>query len=74
MGLGDRLGTIEAGKLADLVVVRGDPLEDIRATRNTRLVMVAGRLHDARELLESCKGKIGPANETEVERWCPRGR
>ncbi|MCI0636390.1 MAG: amidohydrolase family protein, partial [Actinobacteria bacterium] len=28
LGLGDRLGTVEAGKLADLVVVRGDPLAE----------------------------------------------
>ena len=30
MGRGDELGTVEAGKLADLLVVDGDPLSDIR--------------------------------------------
>ena len=29
LGLADRIGTIEAGKRADLVVVEGDPLQDI---------------------------------------------
>ena len=29
LGLGDELGTLEAGKLADLIVVDGDPLEEI---------------------------------------------
>ena len=69
LGLGDKLGTIEPGKLADLVVVTGDPISDIRATRNTRLVMSAGRVHDAQALLASAKGKIGPADESEKANW-----
>ena len=44
MGFGDRLGTIETGKWADLVVVRGNPLQDIRRTRLPRLVIKAGRV------------------------------
>ena len=41
MRIGDELGTIEPGKLADLVVVRGNPLQDIRNTHNVQRVMVA---------------------------------
>jgi imidazolonepropionase-like amidohydrolase len=34
LGLSDRLGTLEAGKLADLIVVEGDPLGDISVLRD----------------------------------------
>jgi imidazolonepropionase-like amidohydrolase len=44
IGWGDRLGTIETGKLADLLVVDGDPLQDVRALRAVRAVYQAGVL------------------------------
>ena len=34
LGLQDELGTIEAGKLADLILVEGDPLQDITLLRD----------------------------------------
>jgi len=74
MGLGDRLGTLEAGKLADLFVVRGNPLQDITTTRNVRLVMARGQLHDAAELLASAKGKMGPATAADDDWWKGRLR
>ena len=40
-------GTIEAGKLADLVVLRSDPLRDIRNTRAIQLVVKRGRVYQA---------------------------
>lgn len=39
----ERLGSIEEGKLADLVLVEGDPLSDIRRMRNVKRVMLNGR-------------------------------
>lgn len=42
--MGDRLGTIEPGKLADIIVVEGNPDEDFAALRKVRTVFVNGRL------------------------------
>jgi imidazolonepropionase-like amidohydrolase len=69
IGVGDVLGTIEPGKYADLFIIRGDPLQNIRATRNVELVMKAGRVYDAKALLESVLGKLGPAREADAEWW-----
>jgi imidazolonepropionase-like amidohydrolase len=38
-----RIGSIEAGKLADLLLVRGEPVKDIRAMRSVSGVMLNGR-------------------------------
>jgi hypothetical protein len=69
LGLGDKLGTIEAGKFADLFVVRGNPLADITNTHRVQRVMVRGQLYDAQALLDSAKGKLGPATPADDEWW-----
>jgi hypothetical protein len=71
MGFGDRLGTIEAGKWADLVVVRGNPLQDIKRTRMPRVVIKAGRVYDPAALMKSVEGKIGPASAADSAAWAP---
>ncbi|MCZ6596793.1 MAG: amidohydrolase family protein [Planctomycetota bacterium] len=71
LGKGELLGTIEPGKLADLFVIEGDPLADIRNTRNVRLVVKAGVVYDPAALLESVQGTIGPQGPDEVEAWKP---
>jgi len=52
LGLSDDLGTIEEGKLADLVLLDADPLADIRNTRQIEAVMLDGRLWDRSQLDE----------------------
>jgi imidazolonepropionase-like amidohydrolase len=43
----DRLGTVQAGKLADLVAVTGNPLDDMKALEAISFVMVGGRIAKA---------------------------
>jgi imidazolonepropionase-like amidohydrolase len=43
-GVGADLGTVEVGKLADLIVVRNNPLDDVNHLRELELVFKAGQL------------------------------
>ena len=53
MGLDKETGTIEAGKRADLILVDGNPLADIRDLRRVSRVVVNGRMYDPAKLWES---------------------
>jgi Tol biopolymer transport system component/imidazolonepropionase-like amidohydrolase len=52
LGLADELGTIQPGKIADLAFVSGDPLLDIRSTRDVKRVMRGGRIFTVSDLLK----------------------
>lgn len=57
MGLADRVGTVTAGKRADLVLLDADPLADIRATRGVWRTVVAGAVYTPAPLWESVEFK-----------------
>lgn len=63
IGLGKQLGSLEVGKQADLVVLNSDPLENIRATIDTRYVMVDGRLFDVEKDMAEVGGLNAKAPE-----------
>ena len=41
--LQDQIGTLQAGKLADVIVVAGNPLEDLDALKQVHVAFVGGR-------------------------------
>lgn len=69
LGVEEQLGSIETGKLADLYVARGNPLADIKAARDIRVVVKDGIAYDPGELLRSAEGKIGPSGPDDHADW-----
>jgi hypothetical protein len=59
LGREDRIGTIAAGKQADLVVVTGDPAKDISAVERVDIVFKQGVGYDPAKLIDSTRGMVG---------------
>jgi hypothetical protein len=59
LGEDSRLGSVKAGKLADLVVIRGDPVARPAEIRNVALVFKEGVGYDPEKLIEACRGLVG---------------
>lgn len=55
----DRIGTIAAGKQADLVVIKGDPSKNIEDIENVETVFKDGVGYDSGKLIESVRGVVG---------------
>jgi imidazolonepropionase-like amidohydrolase len=53
MRLDQELGTVEKGKRGDLIVIEGNPLEDIHNTRNVEYVITNGTMYHTAELWQS---------------------
>ncbi|MFC3881876.1 amidohydrolase family protein [Algoriphagus namhaensis] len=60
-GIEDRAGSIETGKWGDVMIIQGNPLEDINRTRSVHTVVKAGKIFDSKTLLEGAEGKLGPS-------------
>ncbi|HEX6051583.1 MAG TPA: amidohydrolase family protein, partial [Gemmatimonadaceae bacterium] len=68
LGLADSLGTIERGKVADLVLLDADPLEDIRNTQRIGAVVMRGRLLQRPEL-DALLASIAAMPDRRVNDW-----
>jgi imidazolonepropionase-like amidohydrolase len=59
LGVQQKLGTVEKGKLADLVVLKGDLTADPTVIRNPTVVFKDGIGYDSAKLIESIQGRVG---------------
>jgi imidazolonepropionase-like amidohydrolase len=59
LGEADKIGTIAAGKQADLVVIKGDPSKKIEDIENVETVFKDGVGYDSAKLIESVRGVVG---------------
>jgi imidazolonepropionase-like amidohydrolase len=59
LGVQPRLGSVERGKLADLVVLKGDLTRDPTVIRNPTVVFKDGVGYDSAKLIESVQGRVG---------------
>lgn len=59
LGESEQIGTVAPGKLADLVVVRGNPAAHISDIENVELVFKDGVGYDSAKLIESVRGSVG---------------
>jgi imidazolonepropionase-like amidohydrolase len=59
MGKLQQFGTVEVGKQADLVVVKGDPSRNIKDVENVEIVFKDGQGYDPAKLIASVKGMVG---------------
>jgi imidazolonepropionase-like amidohydrolase len=59
MGKEKQIGSLAAGKNADLVVIKGDPSKQISDIENVEIVFKDGIGYDSQKLLDSVKGRYG---------------
>jgi adenine deaminase len=64
IGMGQHIGSLEAGKLADMIVIDGNPLEDIYETEHVIYTMINGRLYDS-----STMNEIGNHQSVRLPFW-----
>lgn len=64
IGAGDEIGSLKVGKLADLIIIDGNPLDNIRDTEHVTHTMVNGRLYDT-----STMNEVGNTPKERGEFW-----
>jgi len=59
LGRQDRIGSLAAGKQADIVLIKGDPSKTIDDIENVETVFKSGVGYDSKKLIESVRGQVG---------------
>jgi enamidase len=59
LGVDQDVGTLEAGKRADLIVFKGSATTDVKALKDIQWTMKGGVAYDRAKILAAMKGKIG---------------
>ena len=59
LGVDEELGTVESGKMADFVVIHGDPVARPEEIRNVIVVFKDGVGYDSKKLIDSVEGLVG---------------
>jgi imidazolonepropionase-like amidohydrolase len=68
LGIADSVGTIEIGKVADLVLLDADPLADVRNLTRISAVLLSGRLFDS-AALDRLLEAVDTATDRRVNDW-----
>ena len=63
LGIADRTGSIEVGKQADMVIINGDPAQQITDIRNVQTVFRQGKGYDSKKMFGDVTGVVGLRDE-----------
>jgi len=69
LGMDKEIGSLENGKLADMVIINDNPLDDIRNSENIESVMINGRLYDSMTMNE-----FGSREKLRTKFWFESGK
>ena len=59
LGVDSKLGSVEKGKIADLVLLKGDLVADPSVIRNVVVVYKDGIAYDPTKLIDAVRGRVG---------------
>ncbi|WP_342540036.1 amidohydrolase family protein [Heyndrickxia sp. FSL K6-6286] len=67
----DYIGTLQEGKIADLVILNKNPLENIKHTQDINLIVKGGKVYSQEEILSSIPSEeeVNKSMQAFIEEW-----